>query len=272
MRAVSMLLSWFVLLLPLAAPASAAGVDEKALYSAVTFVTGQREETRRPGIEETFRQVLVKVTGTSHILQDERLGAEIGRAGDYVASYSYRDRMEGIPHHDEQGSRDRPYDLTVHFEPEKIDTLITDLGFEKWPLPRPVITPLVKVEFQGNGFFLTNDGAEGNGQRDALLAEADKRGLTIALPDVATLAAVDVGSMDADNPPASTLADLARRSGGDVILNGILTWDAEKLLWKARWSIAYDGSAKLWDEASTTFDAAFRDGLGGASELLRQAR
>ena len=247
-------------------------MDEKALYSAVTFVTGQREETRRPGIEETFRQVLAKVSGTSRILQDERLGAEIGRAGDYVASYSYRDRMEGIPHHDEQGSRDRPYDLTVHFEPEKIDALITELGFEKWALPRPVITPLVKVDFQGNAFFLASDGAEGKGQREALLAEADKRGLTVALPDEAALAAVDVGSMDVDNPAASTLADLARRSGGDVLLTGVLAWDEEKLLWQARWSIASKGSAKLWKESSTTFDAAFRDGLGGASELLRQAQ
>ena len=33
-----------------------------------------------------------------------------------VEAFRYRDRMEGIPIHDEQGSHDRPHDLTTIFE------------------------------------------------------------------------------------------------------------------------------------------------------------
>jgi hypothetical protein len=106
------------------------GVDVAAastalnLYQARTIVTGQREETRGPGLERCLEDVLVKVSGDPLVLADPAIASMKGHAASYVTRFRYRDRMEGIPIHDEQGSRDRPYDLTVDFQANQIDAAL----------------------------------------------------------------------------------------------------------------------------------------------------
>ena len=67
------------------------------------------------------------------------------RPPDFVEGFSYRDLMEGIPVHDEQGSRDRPYDLTVIFEPDEVDAALAALGSAPWTGPRPELLVVVAV-------------------------------------------------------------------------------------------------------------------------------
>src|SRR6185436_7224473 len=81
--------------------AAAATVD--ALYQARTIVTGEREETRIPGIAACFNDVLVKVSADPRLIGDPRVAAMSSQAASYVREYRYHDRMEGIPIHDEQG-------------------------------------------------------------------------------------------------------------------------------------------------------------------------
>src|SRR5262245_17691913 len=97
------------------------------LYQARTIVTGQREETRGPGLERCLEDVLVKVSGDPLVLADPAIAGMKAHAASYVAGFRYRDRMEGIPIHDEQGSRDRPYDLTVDLLDNQIDAAFTFL-------------------------------------------------------------------------------------------------------------------------------------------------
>ena len=70
----------------------------------------------------------------------------LAAAGDYVASFTYRDRLEGIPIHDEQGTYDRPHDLTVNVDPAKIDAA---LGY-----PRIEIADDGKTEVLTTGYTL----------------------------------------------------------------------------------------------------------------------
>jgi hypothetical protein len=79
------------------------------LYEAQTIVTGQGEESRRLGFADCLEQVLVKVSGNPRLADDPAVAAMAGRADTFVAEFDYRDRMAGIPVHDEQGTRDRPY-------------------------------------------------------------------------------------------------------------------------------------------------------------------
>src|SRR4051794_8984086 len=114
-------LPWVAVFLAFFACGSAAAAPVADLYEARTIVTGAREETRIPGFEDCFADVLVKVSGDPRLLVDPKLTALRGHAAEYVRSYRYHDRLEGIPIHDEQGSRDRPYDLFVDFVPALID-------------------------------------------------------------------------------------------------------------------------------------------------------
>jgi uncharacterized protein len=102
------------------------GLDD--IYTTRAVVTGTDERNRPLGFRLCFEDVLVKVSGDASILSDRRFAALAGAAGQYVSTFSYRDRFEGKPVHDEQGTYDRPHFLTCQFDPQKIDGVLKMLG------------------------------------------------------------------------------------------------------------------------------------------------
>lgn len=307
MRSVGTFLLWAFLFVMAASPPGGPAAAEKvapealtpaSLYQAETFVTGKREVTRIPGIKEAFRTVLVKVSGAASLLNRADLWSFTAQAQDAVSHYEYRDLMAGLPLHDEQGSRDRPYALTVHFDPRKIDAVLAQLGVRTWPLPRPTITPFVTVDFQGKHFFILRQSFRGRSQRESLLAEANKRGLPLALPDAA-----QVSGLSAER---ATLDDLVRRATAQnsahspsqgstqgagqestqgagqksprdaagpkdtALLVGSLIWNEDQYLWTSHWRFHGKNDVHNWTSTSKTFDGAFRSGLDGAAEILSQ--
>jgi len=104
------------------------GHASDALYQTEAIVTGTGEPNRQPGFDKCFADVMVKVSGDQRVLNEPVVAAARSKAGDYVASFRYRDRMEGIPVHDEQGTHDRPHDLYCTFDRARIDALLASAG------------------------------------------------------------------------------------------------------------------------------------------------
>src|SRR5882757_4418893 len=116
------------------------------LYRAQAVVTGQGEANRIIGFASCLEDVLIKVSGALKLAGDPRLTAYKSSAGDFVKAYRYHDQMSGTPTRDEQGTRDRPYDLIVDFDETKINDLLKTLGFKPWLSHRPVVAALVAME------------------------------------------------------------------------------------------------------------------------------
>jgi hypothetical protein len=91
-------------------------------------VTGTDERNRPLGFKLCFEDVLVKVSGDPSVVRDSRFETLAANAGQYVLTFSYRDRLEGKSVHDEQGTYDRPHFLTCQFDPHKIDSVLKNLG------------------------------------------------------------------------------------------------------------------------------------------------
>lgn len=235
----------FGLLALLAAPglATAAAGEGPALYRAVTIVTGTGDESRERGFAECLRNVLVKVAGDPGLAEDPRVGALAGEAAGFVRDFGYRDRMAGIPVHDEQGTRDRPHFLTVQFEPARIDAALRALGRAPWPAPRPRVAVMLTVRIGEVAYVLTSDGASGRDQREALEAAADRLGLPVVLPDTAMVAT-------------------DRRPPGDVTVAGSLVWSDTARGWTAEWTFEAPDHTANWADAGVSFDHAFRIMLG----------
>ena len=234
----------FVSLTALACPVQAQGPVE--LYTARVFVTGQHEDNRPAAFAQALEEVLVKVSGDGRLTDDPRVDSYAKDADRYVASFSYRDRMAGIPVHDEQGTRQRPFELTVVFAPEKIDRLLADLGQTAWR-DRPSVLVVVDVTPGGGApYRLTGDGPHGRDLREALAAEARRIGLTAVLPEGAT-----------DSP-----------APGEVQLAGTLVWSDAALGWTAEWRFDDNGDVHDWRVDGVSFDAAFRSGLRGVAGIL----
>jgi hypothetical protein len=246
-----------------AAPAHAAEVAH--LYEGRAFVTGQDEADRGRGFALCLDEVLVKLSGDERLLGDPRLKALETKAGSMVRAFDYHDRMAGLPLHDEQGTRERPYDLHASFDPAKVDHALGLLGLAPWAADRPRIAIVLGVRDAEQAYVLASDGARGLGQRQSLAATAERRGLPLVVPSRAQLrqAGVDFEHV-ASGPPETVAAAL----GGDVALEGTLVWSEPELGWAAEWRLAWRGRAHRWQIRGVSFDDAFRNALGGAAQIL----
>jgi hypothetical protein len=244
---------------------AAAGTD---LYRAKVTVTGQGEANRIIGFAACLEDVLIKVSGAQKLSGDRRLAAYKSKAKDLVTAFSYRDQFAGKPVRDEQGTRDRPYDLTVEFEESRIDDILKELGLKPWLSHRPVLAVFVAMEQGPRNYVVALDGAQSDLQRDALLAAADKRGLLIVLPGAAALAKSNITGETLGTTPLSALAPVAAEQDAEAVLIGRLVWDDRQLGWATQWQIDWAGRTHRWQVRGVTFDEAFRRGIGGAAQLL----
>jgi hypothetical protein len=185
-----------------------------------------------------------------------------------VTDFAFRDRMAGIPAHDEQGTRDRPYDLTVRFDPAKIDAALRALGREPWKGPRPRLAALVGIEVGGTPYLLASDGKRGRDQREALAEAAARYGLPMALPDEAALAAAGLSHAKLQALDPGSLDAAAAAIGGDLALAGNLLWSEEALGWIADWRMDAGGESHRWQIRGVSFDDAFRNAMSGAAQIL----
>lgn len=250
----------FVLVLLLGACAGPAPAPDPALYAGRAIVTGTDERSRPRGIAEAFADVLAKVAGDPRLLDDPRVAALPAAAG--VVDIAYRDRMEGIPIHDEQGTRDRPYDMTVRFDPAHVDAVLRSLGSPPWPGPRPRLGAVVTVRIGAVRYVLANAGERGYDQRNALLDAGERRGLALVLPPPGdrpdAIEAMDLAGLDA----------LARTLGADRALAGRMSWSQAELRWTAEWRMTVGGAERRWVARDATFDEAFRRAVGTAAMIL----
>ena len=244
---------------------AAPGVD---LYRMQTVVTGQGEANRMIGFATCLEDVLIKVSGAQKLAGDRRLVAYKSSAGSYVKAFSYHDQFSGKPIRDEQGTRDRPYDLTVDFEDKKIDDVLKTLGLKPWLSQRPRLAVFAEMEQGAKDYIVTADGTRSDLQRDALLAAADRRGMDIVLPGAAALEKSGLDGKKLQTAPASTLTPLAGELGGENTLVGRLVWDDRALGWATNWQMQWHGRTHRWQVRGVTFDEAFRRGIGGAAQVL----
>jgi hypothetical protein len=244
------------------------GAFSAEVYHAQAIVTGQDEPERSRGLALCLKDALVEASGDARLLRDPRVDALLAHAGDAVAQLRYRDRMSGIPFHDEQGSHDRPYDLMVDFDAAKIDKILAELGDKPWTAPRPTLVALIEVLSDDAHYDLAADGGKGFGQRNSLAAVAARYGIAVKLPMSDLLGRARPEDLIEGNPGAAKLESFAYDAGGDAILTGSLTWREQPPAWTGEWRMIENGRAYRWSIAGVSYDEAFLNAVLGAEQIL----
>jgi uncharacterized protein len=232
-----------------------------SLYRAQTIVTGQGEANRTIGFAACLEDVLIKVTGALRLAGDPRLEPYKARAGDFVSHYDYHDQMSGTPTRDEQGTRDRPYDLIVDFDETKINDALATLGLKLWRGRRPPLGVVVLMVQGPRRYIVTSDEKQSDLQREALLAAAAKRGMMIVLPSAAVASTLP-NTDSIDTWPATAVMPSAAAT-----LVGHLVWSDQDLGWATDWQLNVQGQPR-WQFRGVTFDEAFRRAIGSAAQIL----
>src|SRR6516162_4089883 len=183
--AAAVVLGLVLVRLPLALAAQPAG----GIYQATVITTGSDTRFRNAGFAQALREVLVKASGEPRLAKDRRVEALIQGAHRRVAFFSYRDQMEGIHHHDDQGTYDRPFDLTVQFDWLSINSALAGLGEKPWLDERPTIVPVILVRGHDRPFnqqyLISDEEPAGEAQRNSLSYCAQKYGLGLRFPSAA---------------------------------------------------------------------------------------
>ena len=245
-----------------------AAAAEDNLYRAQTVVTGQLEPNRILGFGTCLEDVLIKVSGQPELAGNGRLAAYKAKAKEFVSNFSYHDQFAGKPHRDEQGTRDRPYDLTVEFDGKQVDGILGELGLKPWTSQRPVLGVFVEMRQGAKDYIVTSDGTESDLQRDALAAAADKRGMRVVLPSAAELAASGITAAELSTVPTAKLTSVVVPQGGQTALVGRLVWNDKELGWATQWQIDWRRKSYKWQVRGVSFDEAFRRAIGGAAQVL----
>ena len=250
----------------LARPAKAYVLAE--LYRGRTIVTGRRDETRIPGMVRALTQALVRVSGDARVAANPAL-AEFTRAPEApVIDYTYRDLYAFRPIMDEQGTRDRPYEMTVRYDPLKIDAMLAAMGSQPWLAPRPNLVVFLAVRHIGSSFLLAAAGSQGELMRQSFQDAAWAAAMDVVTPTPATIAKA---GLTVDGMPGVTpkmLWPFVDRKLGQIPLLGTLAWSKPLLAWKATWQLEESGTSHNWGIEGVNFDAAFRNGVGGAAQIL----
>ncbi len=230
------------ILLLLSAPAQAAG-----LYEARAITTGMDQRARPAALAACLAQVLAKVSGNPALLDDPRVAALGPAAPALLAGLAYLDRMSNEPKHDEQGTRDRPYDLIARFEPPGIDAALLALGEIPWLInrDRPNVLADVAIAFRGGAMAaLQADTDADERHRAALLDAGDRFGVPLLLRPT-------------DGPAPIAAATL----------RGSMAWH-ETSAWTGSWTLTWQGQRHAWDVSGVSFDEAYRSAVARTAAVL----
>jgi uncharacterized protein len=246
--------------------AIAATPDE--LYRSQTIVTGQGEVNRQIGFKACLDSVLVRVSGDQRLPKRPEMAALRDKAGSFVAEFRYHDRLEGIPVHDEQGTHDRPHDLTCLYKPDVIDMVLASLGSKPWLGERPRLAVFLTAEQGTRHFALTADEDRGQAMRESFANATGPLVMRIAFPAASLLSGAGLDDKTLHNADMATLDQLAKKAGADQALAGSIVWSDKDLGWIADWRLAMGGKTYTWQVRGVSFDEAFRVAMRGAAQVL----
>jgi uncharacterized protein len=238
------------------------------VYTTRAVVTGKDERNRPLGFKLCFEDVLVKTSGDASIVNDSRVESLAANAGQYISTFSYRDRLEGKPVHDEQGTYDRPHFLTCRFDRQKIDDVLKLLGRTPWLAPRPRLVMVVAVHGRKANGILSSDGDFDPDMREALANASLRYGLMVHLPSVATLESNRIGLDMVAVTSSHRLLRVAESSDSDLPIVGDLLWSDAALGWVATWRLETSGRVSRWSVSGVNYDEAFRNAVRGAARVL----
>ena len=242
------------------APFSYVAQNLASMYQAVAIVTGSDRRYRAMGMARCLRTVLAKVSGNPGLENDPRVERYAREANLFVASFDYGDQDAAYHVKDDQGTYDRPFNLTVRFVPAMIDGLLEQLGDRPWRGGRPVIVPVLAVRGVTTAYVLSSEAAGGIDQRNSLEEVASELGLHVRFPTDAELTDWGVTSRGFPSPSTEPPADWA-------LVTGTLEFEPAVPGWTGSWKMRYQNRDSTWGVRGVNFDKAFQNLADGVAQI-----
>jgi hypothetical protein len=252
----------------LAANVSAVAAEISGLYEAQVPVASQDAAERGSASLAALEEVLVKVTGSTDVLQRPEIKPLLDQAGQLVQRYQYRAAQPPLTPPPAMAGSKAPVPaqmLWVAFDRQTINHRLAEAGLPVWGIDRPRTLVWLAVEDGGERYLVGGDNRPDLQQM--LNDQARRRGLPLSVPlmdlqDQGGLAAADVWG---DFPDAILRAS-DRYQPEAVLVGRVYTVAPDK--WQSHWSLYHRGTAVSWESAEGSENDAVAAGIAGAADHL----
>lgn len=230
-------------------PVAVHAVPVANLYVADVYVTSESESQRLSGARAGLLQVLIRVSGTQSVTENEQIRQALQNPSRYFYQFSYQstDREFQVGDQVLQGRI-----LRINFEPNAIAALLRDSGFSVWGSNRPSVLLWIAMSDQEGRRLVTEDA--GNEVSAALADLARERGLPMLYPlmdleDASALSVAEIWGAFLDRVDGASA-----RYNPDSILSGRIQPDGADR-WEGFWAFRIDGKwTRLENVAATRRD------------------
>jgi hypothetical protein len=224
-------------------------VEVDGLYQAAVQVSDRSANERKRAIQDGFKDILVRVSGSSLIANQDQVVEAQADADRFVVQYGYQTRE--LPALD----RDKPIKatfLSVKYDAAAINQFLRRGGNPIWSSNRPKI--VLWGAFSGTNGRQLLGGNELADLQAAVQSQADRRGLPVQLPlydneDLSLVRAGDIWGMFID-----PVIMASQRYQGDVVALAKIAQRGGTVQIKA--AVSIEGRQQWWDVSASTVDDA----------------
>jgi hypothetical protein len=250
-----------LLVMGLVASFSVAAEEVAGLYEAEVPVASQEASDRVVASRAALEEVLIKVSGSSDILQRPELKPMLDQAEQWVQRYQYRTATAA------PGSTSAPatpsQTLWAAFDRQTINRHLSEAGLPVWGLNRPRTLLWLAIEDGSDRFLLGGDNRPD--MQEKVTNQAQQRGLPLSVPllDLQDQGSLKVADVWGDFP--DVIFKASERYQADAVLVGrVYAVAADQ--WQSHWTLYHRGTVTTWDSAQGSQDEAIAAGVAGAAE------
>ncbi len=222
-------LGWLLFSAPLAA-------ESPDFYQALAPLKERGEAAQQATLSRVLEQVFVKLTGSRETVRNSSLGGYLGRAGQLVEQYEYRNQpvYPGGP---------GPLSLWARFSPDGVDRLLSKAGVVPWK-NRPLVLIWMALEKE-EGIQTVVNPEETPEAVELLRIHAEQRALSIMFPLLDLPDRMALSPAQLQNGEVEAARRAAERYAPGAILSGYLRHVGPKG-WRGQWHLYTDGNTEEW--------------------------
>jgi hypothetical protein len=237
-------------------------VTLEGLYQASVDVADKSSDARAEAFRSALGQVLVRLTGSTEVLEHPEARALLDAPAPLVQQFRYQRRA---PEGDEADDAEAPgYRLSVTFAGSRIDRQLRAADIVVWGARRPEVLVWLAVDDGRNRRLVAAD--SGGALYRALVDVAKQRALPLLLPLMDTQDRSRVEFLDISGGFFDTVRTASDRYRADILLIGHVR--GEGGAWRADWSLLGAGERRAWSGSRADARAAIALGVEGAARRL----
>lgn len=231
------------------------------LYRSVVPVRSQEVSERQFAAQKGLQEVLVRMSGSASVLEDEIIQGAIGQAQRYLEQFQYA-RLDD-PELKQKGFEEN---LSLVFSSRVVKNLLRDARKPFWPETRPkTLVWIVENHIDDGKRFVAGDSR--HPIIESLEASAKLRGAPLIYPlldldDQIALSPEQVWSLD-----EFAIADASARYNPDVVLLGRFSETSQGVM-LATWQLIHRGESRVYDSRSEDLTSLGMDAIEPLSEWM----